>query len=314
MSSSISFLPDRPGWAFDAITKLFAEQLTVSGIRTARHFQGAMPSVFQEEFVFVCWWPDVDEVARRISQEQKILCRIADIVTWTRQAPTEWQRRFSEIRAKVFAFIAASSEIATMLMALGISNLVLIGDPVDVGEFTPATSFGIERPRLGWCGNPAALQWLGFNDLKGFSVFQSLQRRNDLSTCVACRLSRDKMPDWYHNIDVYVCTSKAEGTPLPLLEAMASGRLVITTRVGIVPEISSAGLFVFDGTARGLDSVLKEVVHKRQDWEWLGRANREFVVKHRAAPIMASRLCHFMWRWTARSCGGRYAKGRPPNT
>lgn len=43
-----------------------------------------------------------------------------------------------------------------------------------------------------------------------------------------------EMPDYYSSIDVYVCASITEGTPNPILEAMASGVPIVTTDVGIV--------------------------------------------------------------------------------
>ena len=44
------------------------------------------------------------------------------------------------------------------------------------------------------------------------------------------------MPDYYNSIDVYVCASKNEGTPNPVLESMASGVPIISTNVGIVRD------------------------------------------------------------------------------
>lgn len=49
--------------------------------------------------------------------------------------------------------------------------------------------------------------------------------------------SSDEMFDYYGDIDICLCTSIHEGTPLPILEAMACGVPIISTNVGIVPEI-----------------------------------------------------------------------------
>ena len=132
-------------------------------------------------------------------------------------------------------------------------------------------------------------------DLKGVSLLHKLRDRKDIDILMACGLPRGEMPAWYHEIDIYVCTSRAEGTPLPLLEAMASGKIVITTSVGIVPEISSTGVFVFDGTVHGLTSELQQVILRRKQWEWLGLENRKYVMSHRAAPIVARKLRGFLW-------------------
>ena len=44
------------------------------------------------------------------------------------------------------------------------------------------------------------------------------------------------MPDYYNSIDIYICGSKNEGTPNPVLESMACGVPIISTDVGIVRD------------------------------------------------------------------------------
>lgn len=46
----------------------------------------------------------------------------------------------------------------------------------------------------------------------------------------------EEMPEYYNEIDVCLCTSIMEGTPLPILEAMSCGIPIISTDVGVVPE------------------------------------------------------------------------------
>lgn len=55
-------------------------------------------------------------------------------------------------------------------------------------------------------------------------------------------LSREDALRFYQTIDIYLCTSRLEGGPLPVVEAMASGCCVISTRVGFVPEIVTSGV------------------------------------------------------------------------
>lgn len=50
-------------------------------------------------------------------------------------------------------------------------------------------------------------------------------------------IPHERMPDYYSKIDVLVCTSKIEGTPNPVLEAMACGVPVVSTDVGVVPQV-----------------------------------------------------------------------------
>ena len=49
--------------------------------------------------------------------------------------------------------------------------------------------------------------------------------------------TNEEMPAYYQELDVCVITSTEEGTPRPILEAMASGTPIITTNVGIVEEV-----------------------------------------------------------------------------
>ena len=50
------------------------------------------------------------------------------------------------------------------------------------------------------------------------------------------------MPSRYHEMDIVLCTSWHEGTPLAILEAMASGLPVVATDVGGNPELVLSGL------------------------------------------------------------------------
>ena len=54
-------------------------------------------------------------------------------------------------------------------------------------------------------------------------------------------LPLEKMPEFYQDIDVQLCTRFREGTPFPALESASTGRALISTRVGCVPEIIKHG-------------------------------------------------------------------------
>jgi glycosyltransferase involved in cell wall biosynthesis len=49
------------------------------------------------------------------------------------------------------------------------------------------------------------------------------------------------MVPFYQKLDAYICASRTEGGPHPILEASACGIPVISTPVGIAPELISDG-------------------------------------------------------------------------
>jgi glycosyltransferase involved in cell wall biosynthesis len=123
-------------------------------------------------------------------------------------------------------------------------------DGVDLDLFTPRNNdrFSAIADRsivIGWVGNS---KWSEeFGDIKGVNtilkpaIFQLQAEGLDIQVKFADRqdgfVPHDRMPKYYHSIDLYVCTSEIEGTPNPILEAMASGVPVISTDVGLVPEV-----------------------------------------------------------------------------
>lgn len=54
-------------------------------------------------------------------------------------------------------------------------------------------------------------------------------------------LSNNQAMKSYRLLDLYVCSSDVEGGPLPVLEALASGVPVVSTRVGVATEALSMG-------------------------------------------------------------------------
>jgi len=77
---------------------------------------------------------------------------------------------------------------------------------------------------------------------------------------------QDKMEDIYRYLDLVVCTSKNEGTPVALIEAMASGRLVVSTDVGGVRDLVGKGsrgvLLNGKATAETVRTILNSYAYK----------------------------------------------------
>lgn len=98
---------------------------------------------------------------------------------------------------------------------------------------------------IGWVGNS---NWnIKKQDFKGFHsilepvVNELIEEGYNIEKNYADRnvifRTNDQMPEYYQSIDLCVVVSAVEGTPRPVIEAMASGVPIITTDVGIVGEV-----------------------------------------------------------------------------
>ncbi len=157
-----------------------------------------------------------------------------------------------EIITRCDSYYVSSQRLFNIYSNLEISKqpTTVITDGVDINKFFPKNEdrFSNIKNReivIGWVGNSA---WeSGKEDFKGVSTLlkpavKELQKKGyKLKLYLADKQERfiphNEMNNYYSNIDLYICTSKIEGTPNPVLESMACGIPVITTDVGIVPEV-----------------------------------------------------------------------------
>lgn len=92
----------------------------------------------------------------------------------------------------------------------------------------------VGEPVLGWAGNRA-------DSVKRVDSILEPAAKGYRLLMANGDLPRDKMNHFFNRIDVFAVASKHEGTPLPLLEAMAAGCFPVCTDVGVVPEIIQHG-------------------------------------------------------------------------
>ncbi|HYC30146.1 MAG TPA: glycosyltransferase family 4 protein [Chitinophagaceae bacterium] len=81
------------------------------------------------------------------------------------------------------------------------------------------------------------------------------------------------MREVWRNHHALVLPSRSEGLPLVVLEAMAAGRTVISTKAGGTPEIVKDGEtgFIGDATLDAFEAVLERAWNNRHEWEQMGR-------------------------------------------
>jgi glycosyltransferase involved in cell wall biosynthesis len=106
-------------------------------------------------------------------------------------------------------------------------------------------------------------------------------------------VGQDEMASYYAGADVFCLPSFAEGVPVVLMEAMASGRPVVTTRIAGVPELVDdgvSGLLVAPGNAGQLAAALERLATSPEEREEMGRAGRQKVVEEFDSETCAAQL------------------------
>ena len=181
---------------------------------------------------------------------------------------------------------------------------MVIEDGVDLSIFHPRnlerfSSVSRRNLIIGWVGNS---KWAAeLEDFKGVhtvlkpAIDRLLAEGLPITMKLADRQDRfiphREMPEYYQSIDVLVCTSKIEGTPNPILEAMACGVPVISTDVGIVPQAFGELQKQFILAERSVDALCAlvrrllveptllsrlsdENQQRIQSWDWAIQANK----------------------------------------
>jgi glycosyltransferase involved in cell wall biosynthesis len=97
----------------------------------------------------------------------------------------------------------------------------------------------------------------------------------------------------YADLDVVVLTSRNEGTPVTLIEALAARRAVVATNVGGVPDLiqpEEQGLLVPVGDARAVARAVGELLREPERRAILGAAGRERVYPAYDASTLVARI------------------------
>ncbi|MAG36713.1 MAG: glycosyl transferase family 1 [Dehalococcoidia bacterium] len=107
---------------------------------------------------------------------------------------------------------------------------------------------------------------------------------------------RAEQPLWYNAADLFVYPSEFEGFGFPVLEAMACGVPVITTRASSLPEVvGDAGHLVPPSDEAALTAAMADLLSRPEEVEALG-----------AAGIIQA--AHFTWERAAAACLAVYER------
>ncbi len=119
---------------------------------------------------------------------------------------------------------------------------------------------------------------------------EALIRELDLGEAVHLAGMRDDTAAWLRAMDVFVLSSRHEGLPLALLEAMACGLPVVSTDVGGIPGVNTEPeclLLTGPENPENLASLMLELMGDPERCARLGARAREHIARNYSAETMA---------------------------
>ncbi|MCE5268508.1 MAG: glycosyltransferase [Planctomycetaceae bacterium] len=115
------------------------------------------------------------------------------------------------------------------------------------------------------------------------SRLKALAQSLGISNAVRFLGTRSDVPELLSLMDVVLLTSRMEANPVCLLEAMASEKPVVATRVGSVSESvidGRTGYLVAPGDSETMAARMLELFNDSEQANRMGRAGREAVIAH----------------------------------
>lgn len=264
----ILLVADRPGWAYDTLAHSIKKHSSYSSIeiKYISELRLVLDSAdfSQYDVVFFFLWYDAMRYGVKIKgfDFNKTCVGIHSISSWENRGYDEKQTSLICNQFAASGFI--SQEINELL-------------DLDYGFFTPN---GVEKDiffpsdypcvdqglRFMWVGNPGRGHHgenKAFFHLVKPVIDEYIDRGITLHTATSDdKIPHDQMGQFYRDNHVLICASLREGGPLPIIESLACGRPVITTKVGIVPEVVEDGEngFLFSRSKSELRKIINLVL------------------------------------------------------
>lgn len=312
----IAIIIDKEGWAFDNSAKEIKRNLSKFfnvDIISADIFNGNAVKLFiyvkDYDLVFFMWrgiisWLyseysrdyicklgfDFEEFVKEFIKEKNILTGVYDHLFIDSE-----QERTEFILENVKDYIVCSEKLQKIYQHFSKKPNKVISDGVNLEMFYLKNNNkfnNIENRILtvGWTGNSNFTDEID-DDLKGIkkvikpAIEELKEEGYKIELEVADRnikmIPHDQMINYYNKLDVYICASRTEGHPAPILEAMACGVPVISTDVGIVPELfgEKQKKYIIERTKEDLKNKIIEVYNRRTILKELSKENLQQIKK-----------------------------------
>jgi len=290
----VLLVADRPGWAYDILAKSIKRHSAFSEI-DIQYIVDIRRDTSKTDFssydvVFFFLWYDAMRYGVKIKgfEFTKTCVGVHSLASWKKR---KLNRDQTSMICNQFAATGVISNEINALLDITSGFITPNGIESDLFYPTDLPDFQ-DGIRIMWVGNPGRSH---HGDNKGFHslVKPVLDEFSDRGVHLVTAspdspVSRELMGEFYRSNHMLICASLHEGGPMPVVESLACGRPVITTSVGVVPEIVEDGKngIIFNRSISDLRNTVEMVLNKPQLIERMASLATE-TVSNRYAKNMA---------------------------
>lgn len=244
----VLLVPDKPGWSIDRIAKALVTFNTVPSLALdVLPLKGNVPELLKSEHaydrIFLLAHQEYEMLPvwqrRWLIDKDRWITGIHSHHSWDDGGTTPEKDRkppgsLVRLLRRFHGVNAVSPRLTRIFQATGV-NVVCTLNGVNTQEFRPLTALSSHgQLRVGFAGTAKGIH----NHRKGYTecVLPAI-RRSDVELLQAVARTETSLPstemvNFYNRCDVLLLPSNSEGCSLAMLEALACGRPVISTRVG----------------------------------------------------------------------------------
>ncbi|MBU9713311.1 glycosyltransferase family 4 protein [Evansella tamaricis] len=235
----ILIVPNNPGWAFDHRAKDLLSQ-PFEEIELYLKYAGQVKETDQFEYDLI--YPMSLSIAKKIKKLKIPFHKMATGITSLRVFEKhvnnhEINKNFIDFLKSFRGINTASNQIQNIFKPYLSIHKTRVG--INENLFKPNPKQGKNYSfNVGWVGR---IDKKNYRELKGYNIVEKAIRKvkkiHFETRTYTSRVPREKMVSYYQELDCFICSSKSEHIPLPILEAASCGVPIISTKVGIVPEL-----------------------------------------------------------------------------
>ena len=270
MKAKILVVIDVPGWALDRTARNVISRLSKEYDFTIVYNKGLMEQLKSNKFdlYYLCYFRQLEDARLELKLPKPKVTGVRSHFKWDDGQGKEPDEKLVE-SLRQYGAINVPSKILFHIFSPYLSSLFHTPHGVDCSLFEPSrqrrNNAGRKKLLVGWAGSSS--NHPGKRGLDDFLI-PSLNGLSNVDLEMACRehqwRTQEEMVEYYQRLDLYLCTSRTEGGPHPLLEASACGVPIISTKVGHAPELIEQGVNGFL-TERDVQSIRHHVVKLRDD-------------------------------------------------